>query len=1199
MPEMDLRSSAERQIEISTPNELMWESPAIRDPDDMRHIGDESGQARAVSHFAQGSNDATSVEDCETVKPCHEQLSLCSKSLQLPHPQISAGVPDPAQRENKVFGKDSIPLRCSISRAAPDAPSIPQRSSHTADSSLPLDIQQAFVGELAQSPRLGLNEHSRICGEIESTDIEPSFVADEPKERDLQYFTSHSEPSHLGVTRNECQADCNIVDVDKYPSAEIDCVDVDSLNYRASEELEIVSSSVKLMKDRTELVRELVADDDICIVDSKSLTSHIVTALPVVGSAASASADVEVISTTRNCSACHVPLNVKVGTAFVRDFGHSVSEHISENPMFVFRCKHTLCTWCSIKSVISIGDYGRNKEVCHVNDSIRVSPCGSALKPLPVCPAKKCCAPLSFDENHIALMPTCVDEIFATALMEFDLWLDSGSTELATGFKVKLLPFTTESASRALRLERESDTGEWPADDFRGAFSPFWLYDATDNPSPSAGSHAKSETSEADNVTLSWICSACGEVEMLENDFSWGNPRDRSNISCFSGDIHNPDSPPSYIHCARARAYGTVLAIEALSELPLFSDQVSGSTTRRCAKPSAKKRKTINPYVTSAAAKRLRQASAGFAKGTGFGGTSRKKAEWNGKSKRFVEKMARDDAAAAFWLSRIRCFIIVRCIDSHKSWPGFMRLLLRNHGLVAQISRILVTESIMDIGERVPLFVAALRVVDALIALPSLRYLVVELVDIAQNRTIAGLVDSLNRQAALLTVGAGSQNLDSKTSLLIRQIRRTIRGINRHGLLERSWTPNTSDPSHLDVVIAQNNCRTSIMPGNVVSNVESESSCLASSAQNCTVLPRTGAENVRVRAESYSAEDIHSPLAAAERSSYKDVMKTVQFQTVSGLAESSTFFQGAQEPMSSVGRSSAVRRIASEVASLFSSLPLDWSSTILLRVDEDRYDFLRACIFGPEGTPYESGAFVFDIYLPPSYPEAPPKFRLLTTGGGSVRFNPNLYSNGKVCLSLLGTWSGPSWTPASTLLQVLVSVQSLILVEQPYYNEPGFESFMGTAAGKARSEVYNNQVRRNNVVYAMLHSILYSSRDLHEAVTSHFKVKRRSIRKTLREWFPREYEFAIANCYSQACEILGEQRAPFQSTEASIQNETPQSGISAARKSSIGHRSEVGAYEAVPDNTDAAVQVPRSQSPPVDRALIQDLEALLRELDKL
>jgi len=61
-----------------------------------------------------------------------------------------------------------------------------------------------------------------------------------------------------------------------------------------------------------------------------------------------------------------------------------------------------------------------------------------------------------------------------------------------------------------------------------------------------------------------------------------------------------------------------------------------------------------------------------------------------------------------------------------------------------------------------------------------------------------------------------------------------------------------------------------------------------------------------------------------------------------------------------------------------------------------------------------------------------------------VRFNPNLYNCGKVCLSLLGTWSGSageSWNPkTSSLLQILVSIQSLILVSEPYYNEPGYAS---------------------------------------------------------------------------------------------------------------------------------------------------------------
>ena len=53
------------------------------------------------------------------------------------------------------------------------------------------------------------------------------------------------------------------------------------------------------------------------------------------------------------------------------------------------------------------------------------------------------------------------------------------------------------------------------------------------------------------------------------------------------------------------------------------------------------------------------------------------------------------------------------------------------------------------------------------------------------------------------------------------------------------------------------------------------------------------------------------------------------------------------------------------------------------------------------------------------------------------------HKDGKVCLSLLGTWSGAKgemWEPAhSTMLQVIVSIQSLILVPQPYFNEPGYE----------------------------------------------------------------------------------------------------------------------------------------------------------------
>jgi ubiquitin-conjugating enzyme E2 O len=65
------------------------------------------------------------------------------------------------------------------------------------------------------------------------------------------------------------------------------------------------------------------------------------------------------------------------------------------------------------------------------------------------------------------------------------------------------------------------------------------------------------------------------------------------------------------------------------------------------------------------------------------------------------------------------------------------------------------------------------------------------------------------------------------------------------------------------------------------------------------------------------------------------------------------------------------------------------------------------------------------------------------------RVDPNLYNCGKVCLSLLGTWSGANgenWTTDSTLLQVFVSIQALIFVKEPYFNEVRWMCVGGSAA---------------------------------------------------------------------------------------------------------------------------------------------------------
>lgn len=199
-----------------------------------------------------------------------------------------------------------------------------------------------------------------------------------------------------------------------------------------------------------------------------------------------------------------------------------------------------------------------------------------------------------------------------------------------------------------------------------------------------------------------------------------------------------------------------------------------------------------------------------------------------------------------------------------------------------------------------------------------------------------------------------------------------------------------------------------------------------------------------------------------------------------------------------------VLRIAQELSSLSTSLPLELSSSIFVRTDDDKITLMKALITGPEGTPYSGGCFIFDIYFPPMYPQTPPHVNLQTTGGGKVRFNPNLYACGKVCLSLLGTWEGQrgeQWNvKTSTLLQVLVSIQSLILVPDPYFNEPGFEQEIGTDSGKKHSDDYNEDVCYNNMKYAMISQLQNPPPEFADVIKSHFYWKKQRILEEVEGW---------------------------------------------------------------------------------------------------
>lgn len=119
------------------------------------------------------------------------------------------------------------------------------------------------------------------------------------------------------------------------------------------------------------------------------------------------------------------------------------------------------------------------------------------------------------------------------------------------------------------------------------------------------------------------------------------------------------------------------------------------------------------------------------------------------------------------------------------------------------------------------------------------------------------------------------------------------------------------------------------------------------------------------------------------------------------------------------------------------------SLAIAVACQESDVRQVKALIIGPPQSPYEYGFFEFAIRFNSDYPLKPPKVDAKTTNGGRCRFNPNIYAQGKVCLSILGTWHGEKpgeeWSSAQGLESILWSIQSL-MSNNPYENEPGYEN---------------------------------------------------------------------------------------------------------------------------------------------------------------
>ena len=81
-----------------------------------------------------------------------------------------------------------------------------------------------------------------------------------------------------------------------------------------------------------------------------------------------------------------------------------------------------------------------------------------------------------------------------------------------------------------------------------------------------------------------------------------------------------------------------------------------------------------------------------------------------------------------------------------------------------------------------------------------------------------------------------------------------------------------------------------------------------------------------------------------------------------------------------------------------------------------------------------------------------------------------------------------------------MSIQSLILVPQPYFNEPGYEFKMGTALGEKESLTYSSELFLHTITYAMIEVIKSPPKGFESVVQTHFSLKKEEIIQQVAKW---------------------------------------------------------------------------------------------------
>ena len=83
------------------------------------------------------------------------------------------------------------------------------------------------------------------------------------------------------------------------------------------------------------------------------------------------------------------------------------------------------------------------------------------------------------------------------------------------------------------------------------------------------------------------------------------------------------------------------------------------------------------------------------------------------------------------------------------------------------------------------------------------------------------------------------------------------------------------------------------------------------------------------------------------------------------------------------------------------------------------------------------------------------------------------------------------------------------MVPDPYFNEPGYESTMGTPEGDKKSRNYNDLIRMETVRWAMVETLKRPPLGFEQVVKTHFKLRKEAVLQQVAKWSDEALDYKL------------------------------------------------------------------------------------------